>query len=1075
MNLCYRTISLGLLFFALVSGRASAQDRGPVTIRAIGAPIRPVDPGEVETALFRAINGGRDTLYTQLELALPDGWSILSQPGPGNIPPGSSLNRLIAFHVPQRALPELRPVSVALIDAGGDTLGTAKLVFRVSEHRALRASVLSGPAVVATSSPFRVRFAVMNEGNTHETVDLNVRSSLGQPVHMDENRVRLAPFSATEVVVYVEPDGLVTGRQPHAVLLEARAESADGNVITTEVQTRTDVIPEGWDPTDADPVVPLEVGFIASGSNSDVGRQVALSVPDVPFAGGHVQVGMRGPYMHQSGPFDQQDFYSLSYERANTLVALGDQSFRQTQLTEYGKSGFGAQVSHRSGRVGVTAYAMRTRFRFPDQSQAGLSTSFAVLPALTVRLNGLARREFDDAGLISLDGEWRIGRRSFVQAEVGSGSYAGETGTGIRLQATHADQRSRFDLRFQNSTEAFPGSARGTRLISAFGSQDLGSLFTIDAAYGRTRRAIDFRRTSPTVSGHSRVGGTVRLPRMANFAMTATLSANHRYRSDWASELSRSETYGAGSISVSRFAATGRLSIENGRTSSTSGPSPFTKSDLTIFFRRNNLNISGSWTWERGPRYLYPRSEARSQWGLSADVRWSRSIQTELDLYASTFRDPSIPSSRYANASVEFGLPYGHRLTVRARLVQTSATWGGNTDLFAGFAYSIPVTVPTRVRDTGIFGHVVLAQTGKPVQGALVSMGDHIVLTDRYGKFRFSHAEPGSQITVNPGPEGAGLVVMNPEALILRAESVGPNPIEIALVRGSAVNGRIELASTGSSLLSVAADVSHDPLGGIVIVANDGTGDRVAMTRSDGRFSLDGLAPGVWTLRAAPGSLPEDIIPVTDSVIVRLTAGERVESSLQFRPRAREVRIVGSSSLSIASQESVFQESALAAAQVAPTAATEPPVEPEIAEIPSHEAIPAPAASTAAIAPEPTESTDDEFSTPERTDPAVSENVVSLPAPQTDAPAPLPRPSYRPDGMITPLAADSDGRGFPWWLLLILLLLLAESTRRIRRARIDRRQRNRMSAFRAESRPPIPGAVERQVSLKEPKTPDSQA
>lgn len=889
------TIAL-LLLAAATSPDAAAQSR--LRLSPVGDEVKPVAAGAIATVLFRAENLGTDTLAVATSIELPEGWTVAARPAPLRLAPGLSGNLLVAFKTGRKALPDTSLVGLHALATDGDTLSSAHSPVRVLASPKLQASVLAAPQAAPTQDSHTVRFAVTNDGNVRQGIDLHVSSSLGFEVEFTPSRLQLAPFTSAEVVAVITPDPRIDGRHRHLLALTAIGDAEGGESPSARTQAETLVMPRGRSLAARGRTIPVRLGVSTQSVDGYSSRQFDLSVAEWNVAGGTAEITVRGPRPTRSGLFASQDFYQASYSRAGYDVRIGDQYVRQTELVTQGAPGFGLRLAGPIGRLEAAAYALRSRYGFPRRDRQGLSLGLPLGAGFRVGLEATAERYLAASRAASLTADWAPSPTTGVHVEAAAGSYDGETGTGLSTRARFSGDGRRIDLRYHRATSGFPGTFRGTTQVTGSSSITLVRRLSLDAMFQSTRRAYDFSSAAPTTQEYGRIGlaNAIRLP--LGFSLQHGAAASGRTHLSPAQGIDRRELGVSAFASLHHARIGARFAHERGLTEGVISAQSFEHSDLTFYFRYGRLAVNLSASQDDGPRVFFPVDSRRRQLGAGMTLRVGQGLTADLQYYFNESTSPYAFRMHLGEAELAYRLPFGHELAVRSRVVVNEGGYRSTRDVAGGIAYRVPLDVPASGRAAGVHGKVLFADSGRPARDVIVRLGEQTVLTDAQGRFWFGRAGEG-RIDVDASLVDPWLVVLNPEALEF-GQPTG-STIEIYLTPGSSLSGSFVLDERSSPDV-LADDVSQDDLAirGMTVVASNGAVERLAMTGVDGSFRLTGLSPGTWTLSARASTIPAGFRATEEPIEVTVGPGARAEVAIPVFRRSRAVRMVGSASLSLA-------------------------------------------------------------------------------------------------------------------------------------------------------------------------------
>ena len=117
--------------------------------------------------------------------------------------------------------------------------------------------------------------------------------------------------------------------------------------------------------------------------------------------------------------------------------------------------------------------------------------------------------------------------------------------------------------------------------------------------------------------------------------------------------------------------------------------------------------------------------------------------------------------------------------------------------------------------------------------------------------------------------------------------------VEIPLLRGARLTGAFRVDAGGA-----------EPAAGVrrAVLEMESAGRRLrTVAGRDGRFAFEGVAPGAWTLRVLHADLPRHHAVERDAYAVALAPGEAGHVEIGVRPLRRQIRMVETGVVAVAS------------------------------------------------------------------------------------------------------------------------------------------------------------------------------
>lgn len=869
-------------------GISTAFGQGPrISVERRSEPVIEAIPGELVRAVFVLTNRTGTTVDVQAHASLPAGWQWLAPPPEGDLERGASTIHVVAFRIPAEAPPGRHTVRYD-ISSGGSTRMQAgdSVVIAVAERHELSLSPVEAPRFVPAGSRFETRFLLRSRGNIATTARLHVSGNSRLRAHLDSSIVVLEPGEARIVTISVDTDASLP--QTLRQILRLHAESARDTAVATSV---VEIIPRGGVGEDPRRGFPVQLALRTSEPSGSVAA-VELSGSGALTKDGATRLSflLRGPETQRTPLFGERDEYRLDLHAPNFALMAGDRYFKPDLLTQQGRYGFGVGGTYNWSGVeigGLTVHDRRAGFYAP------WTGGF-----LGFRSGGSSVRLHYDrfAGDVA-QGLWTgravlaLSRELSVEAEYGNGDPAladdRPEAHAFRVRAVYP--RVAVDARLTRADAGFPGRNQG--LLDDYAGISLrpwGEL-QVFASMNRSENAIGTTSTRGSHTHQMSVGhgsrASVQLRSHRRFTdipyfgydledRSIRLRLGHRIMRAWIwpeAEFGQTQDRIAG------------------------GTTPFHRYALRMGVHTPTISAT---TWVE-------RFDGRTEYVPISRPWVSAGMNTSVRIWAETRLQVSVNGRRYdhtgrwSGAVVDLGfvqgLPFGHRLTTRARSVAYDSDWTNARN--EGFLeYAMPFEVPIHRGEGGwVRGRVFDAETGEPQSGVPVRLGERTALSDDKGRVEFRGVPPGTHyLTIDQLTAGIDRVAIEEMPMPVHVVGGKPAEVEVGLVRGARLSGTVRHLILGDAIRMDAPreTVENGGLARVVVVATRGDLTHRRVTDSKGNFDFGHVQPGRWTLTVGPADLPPHSDPESARASVELVPGGEAQVSLRVGPRRREVRIV---------------------------------------------------------------------------------------------------------------------------------------------------------------------------------------
>lgn len=369
-----------------------AQHRG-VQVRLNGKEIFETPPGKVITATFGVACTSDQAQEFQEDIQLPKGWKLVTPTFPFRLSPGSGEIRLVSFFVPPRAPAGKYSVKYLLRSRVNTSISDSASIFvLVQPVTRLQAKYIQAPDSVIAGETYETVFAVINESNIAEKVELTLDSSPDLPftLNVDKN-LSLAPGETVTVKVEVKTDTDISKRLKHFLVLKVK--SLDDKNLRVRARSAVDIIPRITGSVDIMHRLPTTFRLDFVGQNkkkrtTGIQAEFAGQGPLDEAGKRHVNFLFRGPdTMDECQPYGHYDRYFAGYKDSSLDLLVGDDYYTLSRLTEQDFDGRGGRARFTRDNWNVGAYYMHTLRTAHEEKDAALFVDYTFFDKYRIETN----------------------------------------------------------------------------------------------------------------------------------------------------------------------------------------------------------------------------------------------------------------------------------------------------------------------------------------------------------------------------------------------------------------------------------------------------------------------------------------------------------------------------------------------------------------------------------------------------------------------------------------------------------------------------------------------------------------
>jgi hypothetical protein len=852
-------------------------------------------PGKHLTLPFKVTNSTLRILQCTSDVRLPQGWKLVAPDTPFDVASGSFSVRLLTFAVPAACRAGEYQV---VYRVNGDTMDTtgsqAVLTVNVLSDRRLVLRALDVPRFAIAGDAYTTPFALTNEGNVPTTVTLKARSVQSDSASTDSLRLHMGPGEQRTLVIRTQTPFSVRRSVQDVTIVNATAAEDSLSSVTTSASTT--IVPRAATALDLYHRFPVRATLRGAGENERSGIQAELmgrGSLDEPRSD-CLDFFLCGPDLMRVSTLGPHDEYRVSYQREGVDAFFGDQVFRLTPLTEYGRFAFGGGASIDIENITIGGFYNRTRWTALSEFERAGSITYRADPGAEVSLNYMAKSRDSTSSMLSLRTRVNPFSTNVIDLEYSRGFIPSGTPAAISLRMNGREDWGYYDVQYLRAEPGYTGYYTDVDFVN-------GNL--IFFPYGKFRVEALIRSEMRNLDRNPRYYSAPHF-RFYQFGAGYGNYLTLYYKTSISSDelpLPRFDTRESSVMAIASYGfpfGSVLVDAELGRTREDVQHSSGAFSRLALF---SSTTIASAYTLGVNLQYgkdynLYTNSPTqRFNGGLSVGAYIGRSTWLLASGTLTRFLNHASQWYSIFDASLHQQLPWGHEIALRGRCTRYNQFGQGTNSAWLA-EYSVPLDLPVAKKGSigQLRGKLLDTESGMGIRNVLISVDGSMAVTDESGEFFFPTLAPGvHDVTVDQATLGYERVLTGDAPTGIPLRGGDETKLTLGVVRAAQVSGtvrRFEFENTSDSLQSKVLEAGGQP--GVLIELRNQERFLRQLTDSRGRFEISGVQPGDWKLKVLDGDIPEHHYFEEDSLFLRLAPGQKAEITLKLLPKRRKIQLL---------------------------------------------------------------------------------------------------------------------------------------------------------------------------------------
>lgn len=883
-----------------------------IEVKLIDKQVKELMPGSSFNIVLMLVNGSEKAKEFRLKITVPQSWSLLTDYSSVRVAKKSQQIKVLSFYIQKTTKVGNDEIIVEAFNAtDNEDLGKQKIQVRVKPIYEIEVKTLETPDYVFSGDSLKVHFRIRNLSNIKATIDaLTINGKLIEnktyTIEVDSFINVTIPTSTSKDIVYFTRKG---------VSLTATVVEQPEISITNSYAF--DVIPSNKVKFDAYNRFPIRVtGLLVSDNSSGVKENGYML--DVRAKGlissqknRALEFHLRAPSKSGNPVFGLNEEYYLKYSSPHWNLAVGDNNYRLTDLTESSRYGRGAGLEFMLKSLTLGGFYNLPKF-YPNVKSI-YSVYGSISPFKKLKINvGLLNKTFATdsipdksfvtdsvATLMTASVSMSLLKSISLDVEYAMGKTTGKSTAAYKASLRINKSKYRSYVNYTWADPDFPGYFSDSRYFSTGISTSIipKSSFSLNYEFNHANLALDTLYSNAPLTSNMSFSGMFRIRKKHNLGFAVYM----RSREDRMENKLFNYKEMTGRIILQSKFKRFELSLygEFGKIDNLLEPTEgeltnIYKSYLSLLFRFNkNVSLDAFANYQGGKYYQQGGEKA-----LFYGATFNAHIRKKLDVlveYQSNFaleeynKDRSLLSSR-----IKFALNRNHEIGFSANYNLVKNTLD-QKDLSIVVNYNYTINVPiSRKKNIGSLKGRVLNNGVMSVEGIIFILAGNKTLTDKNGYFEFPVVRVGTYLMIiDYSHSGIGTI----------AERAGPYKIditpgqttdfEISLTKSARITGEIVIQEDANKNNRNYVE-NKEKLGNLIIEVSKGDEIYRIYTDKNGAFSFNDLRTGKWQLKIYETGIPEGYQLLRNLYQLELSSGQVKNVEVYIKKKTRKIKFQSS-------------------------------------------------------------------------------------------------------------------------------------------------------------------------------------
>src|ERR1035437_981267 len=485
------------LFFLVLFVQSVLAGPGDMEVKLLNEKRKEMAAGSTSNVLVMITNHTDILKEVQFKLIIPDSsWRQVANYASTQIEKNTGINKIITIHIPENIKSGDYSLELDVFEnPGNPPVGKVNIPIYVLPRYEIQVEKLKAPQYLFSGDTLGVKFLIRNLSN----IEVKVAATISNDKKPDIRNFRIPKDSTILTKVMVSIPKSLSYYTQYSVNLKASITDKPETEVSSGYSF--EVIPAGNVKFDGYNRFPIKVSGIFASNNRNEKRDYG-SMFDISGGGilnetknRRLEFHLRGPDRGGNPILGLNDEYSLTYNSSRTVILLGDNNYRLSDLTESSRSGRGGEIRHTFGKLTVGSFFHLPRY-YPEIKEIfSFYTNFKISEKLKFDAGYLTKINIDNknTNLLTVSGFINPFSWGNTEFELSTGQHLNKTTKAYR--ATFNINNRFFDSHFSMTRAdlGFPGYVTNSSYISSGITFNLKKKVSLSMNYdlNRSNLALD--------------------------------------------------------------------------------------------------------------------------------------------------------------------------------------------------------------------------------------------------------------------------------------------------------------------------------------------------------------------------------------------------------------------------------------------------------------------------------------------------------------------------------------------------------------------------------------------------------